>query len=93
MTKLAYAMRIKVASICVRLQRTRLLRCTIFLPAIQIAVRYLARFVEKRKLDILEEVKNAAASWQKRVTAIMPELKSVNTLPEHRKSEVLVCRL
>lgn len=92
MTKLAYPKRIKVASLCVRLQRTRILSCTIFLPALQIATTYLTRLVETRNQRIFEEVKNAAANWQERVATIMPELKILNTLPEHRKSQVLAAR-
>lgn len=47
---------------------------------------------KKRSEPRFEELQSASSNWHQRVAAVMPELKTLNSVPQNRKSQLLAVR-
>jgi hypothetical protein len=65
---------------------------TFFVHALRVPAEGVLKLAKKRSERRVEEFQSAASNWHQRVAAVMPELKTFNSVPENRKSQLLAAR-
>lgn len=92
MTNLARNIRIQVVAIILLVRRVRTYYLTLFVHVLKMSVEGILTLDKKRSERRFEELQSAASNWQQRVAAVMPELKTLSSIPQHRKSQLLAVR-
>ena len=90
MTNLARNIRIQVVAIILFVGRVRTYYLTFFVHVLRVPVEGILKLDKKRSERRFEELQSASSNWHQRVAAVMPELKTLNSAPQNRKSQLLV---
>ncbi|MDQ1405752.1 MAG: hypothetical protein QOG55_1381 [Acidobacteriaceae bacterium] len=92
MTNLARNIRIQVVAIILFVRRIRTYYLPFFVHALRVLVEGVIKLDKKRSERRFEELQSASSNWHQRVAAVMPGLKTLNSVPQNRKSQLLAAR-
>ena len=92
MTNLARNIRIQVVAIILFARRVRTYYLTFFVHVLRVPAEGILKLDKRRSERRFEELQSASSNWHQRVAAVMPELKTLSSVPQHRKSQLLAVR-